>query len=155
LPRIPLASSAPPAIGRGRIRFRTAHTGVEEASMAKSEAYPGPATALEAYQRIVAAVPSLERKGAKVPYTSVNGNMSSYLAEDGTLVLRLSAPDRLRFLDTHESRLHEAYGIVQKEYVDVPGDMLNDVEALRSWFEASHAYVAGLRPKATTRPTKG
>ena len=119
--------------------------------MAKGETYPGPADRLAAYERLVATVPGLERKGAKVPYTSVNGNMSSYLAEDGTLVLRLSPTDRPRFLAEHDSRLHEAYGIVQKEYVDVPTRLLDDLDAARPWFAASHAYVAALRPKPTTR----
>jgi len=117
--------------------------------MAKSKPYPGPADRLAAYDRLVATVPGLERKGATIPYTSVNGNMSSYLAEDGTLVLRLAADDRATFLTTYSTRLHEAYGIVQREYVDVPASLLDDVEAAGPWFAASHSYVSGLRPKAT------
>ena len=62
--------------------------------MAKDE--PGAATAasIPAYDRVIATRPEIERKGAKIPYTSLNGNMSSYLAEDGALVLRLAASDR-------------------------------------------------------------
>jgi len=112
---------------------------------------PAPAAAVAAYDRVVATRPGLERKGAKLPYTALNGNMSSYLDETGTLVLRLSAPDRESFLATYDSRLHEAYGTVQKEYVDVPDELLADTAALAPWFCLSVDYVAGLRPKPTTR----
>ena len=106
---------------------------------------------MPAYDRLIATRPEVERKGARIPYTSLNGNMSSYLAEDGTLVLRLAAADREAFLARYASRLHEAYGIVQKEYVDVPGKLLEATADLAPWFAASVTYVGGLRPK----PSKG
>ena len=119
--------------------------------MAKDE--PGAATAasIPAYDRVIATRPEVERKGAKIPYTSLNGNMSSYLAVDGTLVLRLTASDRAAFLAQYESGLHEAYGTVQKEYVDVPPDLLEATDDLAPWFAASVRYVGGLRPKPTKR----
>ena len=119
--------------------------------MAKDEPSAATAAAIPAYDRVIATRPEVERKGAKIPYTSLNGNMSSYLAEDGTLVLRLSAADRESFLARHASRLHEAYGIVQKEYVDVPGDLLAATDDLAPWFAASVTYVGGLRPKPSKR----
>ncbi|HEY7970941.1 MAG TPA: TfoX/Sxy family protein [Candidatus Limnocylindrales bacterium] len=114
---------------------------------------PGAATAasIPAYDRVIASRPEVERKGAKIPYTSLSGNMSSYLAEDGTLVLRLSPADREAFLARYQSRLHEAYGTVQREYVDVPADLLEATDDLVPWFAASVAYVGGLRPKPTKR----
>jgi hypothetical protein len=118
--------------------------------MAKATS-PAPAAAIAAYERVVATQPGLERKGAKLPYTSLNGNMSSYLAEDGTLVLRLGAADREAFIARFESRLHEAYGTVQKEYVDVPAALLEATDELAPWFAASVTYVGALRPKPTKR----
>ena len=116
--------------------------------MAKDAAHLPPGR-LEAYERLVATVPGLERKGAKLPYTSVNGHMTSFLAEDGTLALRLSASDRARFLHEHDASLHVAHGTTMKEYVSVPDPLVGDVEALGPWFAASYAYVAALRPKPT------
>ena len=49
----------------------------------------------------------------------------SYLDADGTLALRLPAGDRERFVERYGTRLHEAYGIVQKEYVTVPAALLD------------------------------
>jgi len=119
--------------------------------MAKNEPSAATAAAIPAYDRVIATRPEVDRKGAKIPYTSLNGNMSSYLAEDGMLVLRLAASDRDAVLARYESHLHEAYGTVQKEYVDVPADLLQATDDLAPWFARSVDYVGGLRPKATKR----
>jgi len=55
-----------------------------------AKASPIPAERLAAYERVVATLPGVERKGATVPYTSVNGHMFSYLSATGTLALRLA-----------------------------------------------------------------
>jgi hypothetical protein len=118
--------------------------------MTNSEPYPFPER-LSTYDRLIATVPGLERRGAKMPYTSVNGNMSSFLADDGTLALRLSAADRERFMERYGASLHEAPGTVLKEYITVPAALADDVAALTPWFEASHAYVSSLKAKSTRR----
>ena len=107
---------------------------------------------LEAYDRLIATQPGVVRRGASVPYTSVNGNMSSYLDPSGSLVLRLPAGELERFISEHATTRHEAHGIVQKEYATVPAALLADTERLRPWFAASHAYVSALKPKPT-RPS--
>jgi hypothetical protein len=106
---------------------------------------------LAAYERVVATVPGLKRAGAANPYTAINGNMTSYLHPRGEMALRLPPGPRADFLARHDTRLFEAYGVVQKEYVTVPDALLADTEALRPWFEASWAYVSGLSPKPTTK----
>jgi hypothetical protein len=113
-----------------------------------------PAERVEAYDRLVAAVPEVDRKGASMPYTSVNGNMFSYLDPAGSLALRLSGPDRATFIGRFSTQLHEAYGIVQKEYVTVPDGLLLDTEKLLPWFRSSLEYALSLKPKPTTRPKK-
>jgi hypothetical protein len=109
-----------------------------------------PPEAVEAFDRLVAALPEAERKGATMPYTSMNGNMYSYLDASGTMAMRLSATDRAEFID-FGAKLHEAYGIVQKEYVTVPAALLLDTEALLPWFRRSFAHAETLRPKPTKR----
>ena len=109
------------------------------------------AARLAAYDRLIGAVAGVIRRGASIPYTSLNGNMFSYLFDEGSLALRLSPADREAFLTQFGTHLHEAYGIVQKEYVDVPDALLDDTAQLESWFAASYAYVSSLRPKPTTR----
>jgi hypothetical protein len=114
-----------------------------------------PADRVAAYDRLVAAMPEVERKGASMPYTSVNGNMYSYLDAAGSMALRLSGPDRATFIGRFSTHLHEAYGIVQKEYVTVPASLLDDTDALLPWFRSSLEYASSLRPRPTTRPRRG
>ena len=106
---------------------------------------------LDRYERLVATIPSVERKGVTVPYTSLNGHMFSFVAEDGTVVLRLGADDRAAFMEGYGASLHEAHGSVMREYVAVRDALANDTTSLAPWFECSRAYVAGLKPKATRR----
>jgi hypothetical protein len=106
---------------------------------------------LAAYKRLVATQPGVDRKGASIPYTSFNGNMSSYLDAADGMALRLGGDGRARFLAEHDAHLQEAYGVVQKEYVHVPEAMLRDTAALAPWFAASCHYVKGLKPKPTKR----
>ena len=79
-----------------------------------------PLDKLELYEKLVATNPVVERKGATVPYTSLNGHMFSYLGKQGKLALRLPAGEREAFLKKYNAKLCEAYGIVQAEYVEVP-----------------------------------
>jgi len=103
------------------------------------------------YEKLVATNPAIERKGATVPYTSVNGNMSSYLSKEGRLALRLGSKDREAFIVKYKARLSQAYGVIQPEYVEVPDDLLAKTKELKKWFDASYDYVSSLKPKSTVR----
>jgi hypothetical protein len=105
------------------------------------------------YAELVASIPEAQLKGAKMPYTSMNGNMYSYLGENG-VALRLPADIREEFLATHRTTLYHSHGIVQKEYVTVPRELLAHVNELSPYFRASFDYAMTLTPKATTRPAK-
>ena len=105
------------------------------------------------YAELVATVREAELKGAKMPYTSMNGNMYSYLGENG-VALRLPSDVREQFLVTYQTTLYHAYGIVQKEYVTVPADLLAKTDELAPYFRASFDYAKALRPKPTKRAKK-
>ena len=105
-------------------------------------------TPVERYDALVAAA-ALERKGATMPYTSLNGHMFSFLQPDGRLALRLSPEDRERFVSEHHSPLAEQHGRVLKEYVLVPDELLARTDAMLPWLERSRDHVATLRPKPT------
>ncbi len=125
--------------------------------MAKAPASADPAylESLASYERLAASVPGLERKGAANPYTALNGNMSSYLHPRGALALRLAPTARAEFLERYQTTLFESYGVVQKEYVTVPADLLADTKAtLEPYFHASYDYVAALKPKRTAKARK-
>jgi hypothetical protein len=119
--------------------------------MAKPAAKSVPAEKLELYEKLVATNPRVERKGATVPYTSLNGHMFSYLSKEGKLALRLPPGDREAFLKKYRTKLCGAYGVVQKEYVEVPGSLLAATGELKKYFDSSYAYVASLKPKPTAK----
>jgi hypothetical protein len=106
-----------------------------------------PPEKLELYAKLVATNPEIERKGATVPYTSLNGNMFSYLHASGAMALRLPTGEREKFLAKYKTKLFEAYGIVQKEYVTVPDALLAKTNELRSYFKMSCEYAKSLKPK--------
>jgi hypothetical protein len=105
------------------------------------------------YAALVATIQEAQLKGAKMPYTSMNGNMYSYLGENG-VALRLPAGAREEFLTTYQTTLYHTHGIVQKEYVTVPPDLLAKTDELGPYFQASFDYAKTLKPKATRRTAK-
>ena len=58
------------------------------------------------------------------------------------------------FLEKYKARLCQAYGIVQKEYVEVPDELLAKTSELKKYFDVSVAYVSSLKPKPTKRKAK-
>jgi len=106
---------------------------------------------LARYEALVATNPAVERKGATMPYTSVNGHMFSLLTKDGTLVLRLATKDRDAFLKKYKTPIVRLYGAVMKEYVEVPDALLARTSSARKFFDASYRYVSSLKPKPTAR----
>jgi hypothetical protein len=106
---------------------------------------------VELYEKLVATNPRVERKGATVPYTSVNGNMSSYLSKEGKLALRLPPETREAFLKKYKAKLCDAYGVVQREYVEVPDALLAKTSELKKFFAASFDYVSSLKAKPTKK----
>ena len=109
---------------------------------------------LKHYEKLIATNPKVERKGATMPYTSVNGHMFSFLTKTGRVALRLPEIEREAFLKKYKTTLCEQHGAVLKEYVEVPGSLLTKTQELKTFFEVSYAYVASLKPKPTRRSKK-
>jgi TfoX/Sxy family transcriptional regulator of competence genes len=103
------------------------------------------------YEKLIATIPEIERKGAANPYTSLNGNMFTMLSPSGVLALRLPEDERKKFMVKHKSKLFEAYGAVMKEYAAVPDALLRDTKALQKYLGISYEYAKRLTPKATKK----
>jgi hypothetical protein len=112
---------------------------------AKKSSAPTDKAAL--YEKLVATNPKIERKGATHPYTSLNGNMFSYLHPSGRMALRLPEVEREKFLKKYKTKLFEAYGVVQKEYVTVADALLAKTAELKKYFELSYWYAETLKAK--------
>jgi TfoX/Sxy family transcriptional regulator of competence genes len=107
--------------------------------------------ALTHYEKLIATNPKVERKGATMPYTSVNGHMFSFLTKAGRLALRLPDPERDAFLKKYKATLCQQHGAVLKEYVEVPDAVLIKTPELKEFFDISYRYVASLKPKPTRK----
>jgi TfoX/Sxy family transcriptional regulator of competence genes len=106
---------------------------------------------LAVYEKIIASNPQIERKGDTIPYTSLNGNMFSLLGKDGSLGFRLSKEDREVFLKKYPKAILMQYGIVMKEYVKIPDELLSKPKELKKYFDLSYANAKTLKPKPTTK----
>lgn len=114
--------------------------------------YPGPAEALERYTAVVEHSDSdAVVKGAKNPYTSLNGHMFSFLDPEGTMALRMSDEMQEEFLGAYESGPVIQYGSVMRGYLSVPEDLLEDTAEIARWFDRSHRWIGSLPPKPTRK----
>jgi len=120
-----------------------------------AKAAPGaPADKVALYEKLVATDPRVVRKGAALPYTSLNGNMFSILGKDGVLCLRLSEKERDAFVAKYKTKPVVMYGTLMKEYVAVPEALLAKTAQLKPYFAASYEYAESLKVKATTKKAK-
>ncbi len=110
-----------------------------------------PEMELKLYDELVALFPEVVRKGASMPYTSVNGHMFSFLKPDGEMAIRLSHDELQAFIKKHRTKQTVQHGRAMKQYADVPKSLLKRNEALKEYFSASIEYVRTLKPKATKR----
>ena len=101
------------------------------------------------YDKLIATIPQIERKGDANPYTSLNGNMFTLLHQS-KLAIRLPEDEREKFLKKYKTNLFEAYGTVMKEYVAVPDELLPKTKELKKYLELSYLYAKTLK----TKPTK-
>jgi TfoX/Sxy family transcriptional regulator of competence genes len=110
-----------------------------------------PADKLAFYEKLVATNPHVDRKGAALPYTSVNGHMFSVLTPAGKLALRLGADERESFLKRFRTQLCQQHGTILKEYVEVPDSLLKKTAELKEFFDQSYAYASALPPKPSKK----
>ncbi len=110
-----------------------------------------PAESMALYEALLATHPTIELKGAAMPYTSLNGNMFRFLTPVGTLALRLAQADRDAFLVRFGASLCVQHGVVMKEYVEVPTSLLRVTLTLGPYLAKSFEYVSSLKPKPTKK----
>ena len=115
---------------------------------AKKEKNDIPADKLNLYDELIKTNPAIERNGVKLPYTSFNGHMFTFLSESGILAIRLPENDRESFLKKYNSALMESQGAIMKEYVAVPESLLKKTNELKKYLDISYEYVKTLKPGA-------
>lgn len=108
--------------------------------------------ALARYEEIVAEHDGLKIKGAANKYTSMNGNMFSFLnKDDATLCLRYSEADKKAYNETNGTSDVISYGAVMRGYVVMTPEIFADDARLRSHFAQSVEHAKTLKPKPTKK----
>lgn len=110
-----------------------------------------PQDKLEAYDRLIASHPEIERKGKSMPYTSMNGHMFTHLDKSGTMGIRLPEDEREAFLNNYETTLYVQHGATMKEYATVPDQLLQNTDELKPYLKISLDYIKTLKPKSTKK----
>jgi hypothetical protein len=106
-----------------------------------------PPSQLERYEKLIATLPGVERKGAVHPYTSQNGHMFTYLDQTGTMGIRLPIAELEAFLKKYKTTLFVSYGVVKTDWATVPDQLLSNTKELAKYLKISHEYVKTLKPK--------
>ena len=106
------------------------------------------------YEALVERVPDVQRKGKKTPYTSMNGNMFSFITTEERLAFRIGNDDRDAFLERFPDAVCLQYGKTMRGYVEIPDSILDDPEALGALWDPCVAHARTLKPKATTKKKK-
>ena len=73
--------------------------------------------------------------------------MFSFVSKAGKIALRLGKDEREAFIEKYDSKLAENYGVVMKEYVEVPDDLANNLDELAPYLALSYEYAQTLKPK--------
>ena len=115
---------------------------------AKKKASAIPAAKLALYEKLIATDPSIERKGATIPYTSANGKMFTFLSPTGELRIRLPDDERAAFMKKYRAKPAVSYGVVHKDFVAVPAALLARTSELKPYLGISRAYAERLGPKS-------
>ncbi len=117
---------------------------------------PAPRKAVAAYEVAISGLPGTQpRKMFGYSCVFAEGNMFAGLHEAG-MVLRLPDEQRAEFLRLKGAEQFEPMpGRVMREYVVVPGILLDAPAQLRPWVEKALAYVLSLPAKPERRAGGG
>jgi TfoX/Sxy family transcriptional regulator of competence genes len=113
-----------------------------------------PPDLIDRFSSAAALFPAAEQKKMfGYPTLFIQGNLTAGLFQD-RVMMRLSPPDRERFLKLSGARMFEPMpGRPMKDYVEVPEAVLKDAGELRSWLAKSVSFAATLPAKK--KKTKG
>ena len=104
----------------------------------KGSEYQGSLERLDAYRALIERHGKAEVKGAKNPYTSRNGWMTSFLDPDGLICIRLDSSALAEAIEAGAATV-EQYGRKMSDFAALPvdlGDQEADVWFARSWKQA-------------------
>jgi hypothetical protein len=106
--------------------------------------------ALEIYEELIIKHPEIKRKGKRLPYTSIKGNMFSFISKEGHIGLRFSEESVHNYMDTYGFVKFVQNDKVMEDYVQIPDDFLEN-ELLDELFTECCEYAATLQAKPQSK----
>lgn len=105
---------------------------------------------LKIYEELIENQPDIIRKGKRLPYTSMKGNMFSFISKEGHLGLRLSEESVEKYIDLYGFTKFVQNDKVMEGFVKVPEAFLKN-ELLVDIFNECCEYAKTLQAKPKTK----
>ena len=106
------------------------------------------------YEALLATIPAIERKGATMPYTSVNGNMFSGLFGSAVGV-KVSDADRAELEQVDGTGPYGPAERPMSGWTTLPDAWRRHPDQVTEWMGRADAHVSTLPPKKPKAPKKG
>ena len=96
----------------------------------------------------------VDLKGKTMHYTSLNGNMFSFVSKDGEVGFRLSKSDQEDYIANHNAEVMMQHGRVMRDYVKVSLGFIANASLMEDILSKSIQFSATLKAKPTTKKKK-
>lgn len=106
--------------------------------------------ALKIYEELIENQPEIKRKGKRLPYTSMNGNMFSVISKEGKIGLRLSQERVEECIDLYGFTKYIKNDKVLEDFVQISEEFL-DNELLVELFNECCEHAKSLQAKPKTK----
>jgi TfoX/Sxy family transcriptional regulator of competence genes len=103
------------------------------------------------YDQLIESFAEVDLKGKTMHYTSMNGNMFSFVSKDGEMGFRMTKEDRAHYISKEGATEMIQHNCVMNGYVHVSETMIGDREKLIEIFSKSIEFAKTLKPKPTKK----
>lgn len=103
------------------------------------------------YDLLITSFPEIDLKGKTMHYTSMKGNMFSFVSKDGEMGFRLSKEDKEHYITHEGATIMMQHDCVMNGYIHVSEAMLLSPAKLAEIFSKSIEFAKTLKPKPTKK----
>lgn len=103
------------------------------------------------YDHLINQTDEVDLKGKTMHYTSMNGNMYSFVSKEGEMGFRLSKEDKDFYIEKEGATVMIQHNCVMNGYIHVSENMLLNPDKLKEIFTKSIAFAKTLKPKPTKK----
>lgn len=105
----------------------------------------------DAYDAVINGDDRVELKGKTMHYTSMNGNMFSFVSKDGEVGFRMSKENQQWFKDNHGAGVMYQHNSVMRDYVHLTEESVFDMDVMKDALNKSVEFAETLPVKPTKK----